>query len=821
MAENEILTLTFESIQFEFENDNGREPTIIGFCSRLDDNQAVTIKGEANPEELTPGCDYDFLGHWFTYKGKGGHQQQFAFNSFIPAVQKSRRGIISYLSGAPNLGRKRAEAIYDAFGENSTTICRENPEMVCAKVKGVTPDRAKEIATWLHSQRKKEKLHIELNELLDGRGFPSTVKKWAIRKWGMNAPEQVRKAYPLLPARGVGFRLCDKMYLQLGNDPLALKRQALAAWYGIDSAAKIEGHTWVPLMQPVERLRGLVGHSTNPAKALELGKRSKLINVLRTNSLDGEIASKGDVLWFSTGINGQAELFLSELLAELIDEEPGWGIDERPEGLSDHQYEKIRECLSKPVAILTGGGGTGKSHSAACVIKHILKTNGGGGVAACAPTGKAASRLQQYLLDHGLNLRVRTTHSLLQVQAGGDGADWEFVHHEGNPLPYRFLLVDESSMKDVPIMVSLLRACKRGTHILFIGDTAQLPPVGHGAPLRDMINGGIPHAELTEIHRNEGGILRNCKLIRHGQQIDPDPQIVLGEDKNFFLLPAAGGQHSIDKCIGLIELLADNGFDPFNDIQVIVPTNKTGPLSRENLNNHLAVALNPSEDRNPGEEVKFRRGDKVICLRNQFIECIPPVKKVGDVDPDEELFAEIFGDDGEKQEVFVANGEQGIVSSISGKNCIVELDQPRRTVRLKVNSAGTVQDWTLSYAITCHKSQGSQWPVAVVILDDGAKQMLSRQWFYTACSRAEKLTVLIGREITANRAVKKEGLQRKTFLAERLRNEIEKRNRCSWCASSHEGGPENCITSASVAQPLEDAECNALGSRASGLQAKG
>jgi exodeoxyribonuclease V alpha subunit len=190
------------------------------------------------------------------------------------------------------------------------------------------------------------------------------------------------------------------------------------------------------------------------------------------------------------------------------------------QSLTPHQRETVSPLLSSRIAILGGSPGTGKTFTAAQIIKSTAAEHGETSIKIAAPTGKAAVRINESMQKHGVYIRARTIHSMLGVQEADGGGGWSFVHNRSNPLECQFLVVDESSMIDCDLMASLLAARPRGCSILFVGDVGQLPPVGHGAPLRDMIAAGIPYGELTEIQRNAGAIVNACAAIRRGESFE-------------------------------------------------------------------------------------------------------------------------------------------------------------------------------------------------------------------------------------------------------------------------------------------------------------
>jgi DNA polymerase III delta prime subunit len=475
-----------------------------------------------------------------------------------------------------------------------------------------------------------------------------------------------------------------------------------------------------------------------------------------------------------------------------------WPVVASLPGLTDHQRERLEQATLGRISILGGPPGVGKTYCAAALIKEIVRIHGPANVAACAPTGKAARRLTELLTGYGINLKARTIHSLLGVESSDDGG-WTFKHKQSNPLPYKFVITDESSMIDCSLMASLLAARARGTHVLFIGDVNQLPPVGHGAPLRDLIAAGLPYGELTEIKRNAGTIVRACSQIRNGrsifeidQKIELEPVCPAGccdgavdygavcptcdgtgkaPPKNLVLLHASKSQAASVLEQKIVEL-RDAGVDVVWDCQVIVAVNKRSPLARVTLNKRLQEILNPGGAGVQGSP--FRVGDKIICLKNSFFRAADAATSI------------VAGEDGQ---VAVANGEFGEVLAVEAGKTKVKFFDPDRVVevsRMKAAKAaekagedgdgggeeasGTGCDLDLGYAATAHKMQGSECPYVIIALDEyagatGKFGICKREWLYTAISRAKTACYLVGMRGTAKTQVEQTALdRRKTFL---------------------------------------------------------
>jgi exodeoxyribonuclease V alpha subunit len=438
--------------------------------------------------------------------------------------------------------------------------------------------------------------------------------------------------------------------------------------------------------------------------------------------------------------------------------------------LTPHQSTQLHLATSGPIGILGGGPGTGKTFTVASLCQRLSASVGLEQVAVGAPTGKAAVRVTETLASHGVSLRARTWHSLLR-----GGVESGFEHNESNPLPFRVLIGDESSMVDTDLMAAILRARATGTLVLLVGDVHQLPPVGHGAPLRDLIAAGLPYGELTEIKRNSGGIVEACHAIRQGRRWECGDNLRLAE--------AGDADSQVQEMLRTVKKQAAAGVDAINDCQVLAAVNAKSPLSRARLNGILQAELNAAGQRagsNP-----FRVGDKIVCLKNGRY----PVTEFDDSDPDIDV--------SDKGEVYVANGELARVLHVEASMTVARLQNPLRVVRIPRGQSGTGStpnegeqsnegetasgtgcSWDLGYCLSVHKSQGSEWPVVVTMLDSypGAKMVCSREWLYTAISRAKERGYLVGLKGTADAMCRRQAIwKRKTFLRERICIERAKR----------------------------------------------
>lgn len=428
---------------------------------------------------------------------------------------------------------------------------------------------------------------------------------------------------------------------------------------------------------------------------------------------------------------------------------------------TDHQREQFDLATRGRVCILTGSPGTGKTFLVAEAIKAIVASGlvGLNDIAIGAPTGKAAVRMTETLQNAGISKRARTWYSLL----------WNIP--EDGKLPFKILFGDETSMDDLPLFAAILKARAPGCHLMLVGDPNQLPPVGNGAPFRDLIAADIPSGHLTEVQRNAGQIVEACARIRDGKPW-LDLCNVPGGNLHFHHCNTPESQLE-----DLLSRLSSEQRTPW-DSQVLVPLNDKGPVCRKVINDLLQKQFNPEGERISG--TKFKIGDKIVCLKNGWYE-----SQYSTLDDSGELQTNDRG------ELYIANGELGEITETHSKGFCVRLESPARTVIVparkgavevsndddsdseteETKGPGTGCSWDLGYALSVHKAQGSEFPHVYIIVDDypGARQVCDAGWMLTAKSRGKLHAHLFGNRNTAERFCRVQRInERKTFLRERI-----------------------------------------------------
>jgi hypothetical protein len=806
-------------------------PNSDGTCTvvwSLGDGSAA--RGRVEESEQPPSGPVQFLGRWEEH---ARHGWQFCFDSYVvspPDPPSDLEGAITYLAKyAHGVGPVTARRLVEHFGVAAVALLADTPHVVSAEGL-LTEDAAREASETLRATADPltREAHLQLHALLRGHGFWARTIQSALLAWRLRAPNIVRRdPFRLLTAGfpGAGFTRCDRLALALGHPPDRPKRRVLAAWHAL---ASLDGDTWAPLPAVVKAVRTRIGGTDDgPARrSLALLCRASSMPWFQLSAgaelrLDMDSRRPGAV-WVADRRKAVNERTLARGLRVLLSQPSRWPPVYRtrpgqsfPPGpfdtLTDHQLDALGAALTRPVVVLTGGPGTGKTFCAAAVCRALVEA--GCAPAVCAPTGKAAVRITTKLYDAGLSLAATTIHRLLAYTPRG------FGHNARNPLPERYVVVDELSMCDTDLLCALVSACAPGTHLLLVGDPHQLPPVGHGAPLRDMLAAGLPTATLTEIKRNEGLIVRACHSIKDAKlPTIPHKLNVFPKDNLVLLSPDPGCGQNEAPTLAYTRTLAyvydwldvqtgsagEHAWDLISDVQVITVSNAT----RLALNTYLQERLNPRPP-TPGVSVtgeplpgfaipgcSYRIGDKVICLRNGWYDTVvypprytPAVQAL--VPPG--VVVVWRNDHTDAEPTYVANGDLGRVVGYQGGRLCVALDCPPRLVWAAASTAQqgdqddsrekdgpamsrgpdsmderSVYRWALAYAVTCHKYQGSECKVVLVVAERSGR-LASREWIYTALSRATELCVAVSTEHTMRSYVSRVTLpNRKTYLKEML-----------------------------------------------------
>lgn len=747
----------------------------------------AVVLGPGDPEKYAINTSWRFLGSWSSDPKFGW---RFRFSTALPHLGHGRTGVRAYLTReCEGIGEKTANRLYDRFGSEAVETLRTDPEKVAAEC-GMSLDVARQAADQLHRSKRFEGAKVDLFGLFSGKGFSGKLIDAVLDRWGAKAPALIRRnPFALLGLPSAGFKRCDKLWTELKLPANSLKRQALVAANAVRSTTA--GHTWLTAQEVASKLRELVPNA-DPMRAFKFGLRARKLKKYR---------DAAGVTWLADYGRATAEERVVAAIGRLGAAESSWPVEGIPYSKVEgdrlptvHQVVKLREATRGPVGILIGGPGTGKTFSVSFLLRAVVEQFGKGRIICCAPTGKAANRMTQGLQLAGLDITARTIHGTLGVGANGHGGDsdgWAFEHNAGNPLGCQFLVADETSMDDTTLLACLLDAVPTGANVLLVGDPYQLPPVGHGAPLRDLIDAGVPHGELTEVRRNAGQIVHACLRIKNGESFETTDRIDLDAEppRNLKLIPARDAAHAREVLVDTLKRFTK--FDPVWQTQVIVARNARGEICRKELNTLLHPLLNPEGYAVEGNP--FKVGDKLICTRNSWmhrVELFAPdvlgkdAAAVRDAKNYEVVF-EVDPFDGhptrDPEEVYVANGEIGRVVAVGKGLTIARFSEGEALVKIPMGKerdadgpeadadgdSGRGCNFDHAYAVTCHKLQGSEAPCVIVMADADGGNICDRAWWYTAISRAAKLCLLIGsRAVIDKQRLRLAIVRRKTFLKE-------------------------------------------------------
>ena len=726
------------------------EATVLGTVYRNSENgySVVTIqvgRGEqtavGSMPTLHPGEQAAFTGEWVEHTQYG---RQFKCVSCEPITPTTLLGIERFLASGvvKGVGPSTAKTIVAAFGEETLSVLTEHPERL-QELPGMGKKRWRMIAENFREANEEREAMI----FLQSYGIPATLAARIGKLYGDTAREVIRtNPYRLCDdLEGVGFVTADRIATAMGVPPDSPGRIRAALRYLLQEAAAGSGHVFLWR----DELTAQAGRLLRVGEELIAHEMQAM---LIARDLLARLGGDREQIWLPAF--DRAEREVAQRLCELIASAPpppvldaDGGIDryEREQGIrfSERQRDAIRSAMRHGVLVITGGPGTGKTTIINCILRLISAE---GGISMCAPTGRAAKRMTETT-----GMESKTIHRLLEY-GGEEGA---FARDAEHPLECSCLIVDEASMIDVMLMRSLLRAVEPGTRLIIVGDSDQLPSVGPGNVLGDILRSGVvPSVRLTDIFRqaDTSRIVINAHRINRG-----DMPLLNEKDTDFFFERTESASRTADKVVALIEKRLP-GYLKLSDaersrrIQVLAPARK-GECGVIALNQRLQETLNPPR---PGQdaitwgEKIFRVGDKVMQTHNDYqIEWMRPTRLGWD----------------RGQGVF--NGDVGYVTE-------TDLDEHTLTVRFDedkevVYSSADLENLELAYCMSVHKSQGSEFPAVVMPVFGGPVMLLTRNLFYTALTRAKELVVLVGSEATIRQMVENDHiLQRNTALAERL-----------------------------------------------------
>lgn len=774
----EEIVATFLAEKHRFANADGDVAIITAWCNSSI-NDEISIKVQCDHDELKRGQTYTFHGEWTKYKNRRTKQSedQFVASSFAMQVPVSREAVIKYIADAGaghGVSIRSATYLWEAFKENAVKKVRQEPEEAAGflRLRGihVSDTDVKQIAETLIRQEATENCLIRVSGLLAGYKFRKTLAKQVVRDIGATAAEDIAaNPFILLPYSGCGFRKCDAMWMGLKLPAASIERQAYCAWDAINRDRN--GSTWIPRTVAECAIAEKIGSAElKKDEAIALAIEKGMLVECKTRGVTGPIADDGNISWLALKSSHEDEIELARMLVDAMTEPHCWPDVSTIENIDGEQPQQLSLALRGSVAILVGRPGTGKTFVAANLIRRLLEVFGFGNVGIGAPTNAAARRLSTVMELNRVSARARTNHSLLG-RPDVKGQKWH--HNESRPFPFKVLVFDEESMKDPSIACSIFRARAKGTMVLMLGDTCQLPSVDRGAWLFNLIQAGLPHGELKEIRRNSGGIVEACAAIAEGREFKPGD--------NLQVIEVDGENEQTEAVVRSLHECKSTGLDPVWDSRVITAKN----ITRHHFNKVLQGEFNP----NPAiEGCAFRIGDKVIHRETGKDYKIVSVDR-----GDEDVELNESGDS-----CRVTNGELGEVLEIlpynngqAGRLTIKMLD-PTRVIHVPLGKFIETKDdgddeedgrktntgcaFDLAYCVTFHSSQGSEFPWAICVASTRDVRMGYRELPYTGFSRAKMQCVAIGTMAVWNRFCKRVALkERKTFLRERILIEQAKR----------------------------------------------
>ncbi|MBS1412460.1 MAG: ATP-dependent RecD-like DNA helicase [Christensenellaceae bacterium] len=688
---------------------------------------------------LSEGEHITVEGCWQQHKNYG---MQFKASSYSIERPETLEDIEAYLASGliKGVGPSTARAIVDVFGEASLDVLEFNPERL-REIPGLGKSRAEKIAQSYAGVSGMRQSIMFLQKL----GVSAAMAVKIHKHYGAETLERIKaNPYQLVDdIDGVGFKSADKIARQLGLEHDSAFRTASGIRH-ILSEAGGEGNMFLPREELVERCAGLLEIEKAAVEdALESG-------ILERRLITREVKGVAAVYlapYYYAEVKVSASLMLLKNSAESvsgnIDEDIKICEEETGIELAQGQREAVKAALSRGVAVITGGPGTGKTTAINCIIR--IFTLKGKRVELAAPTGRAAKRMTE-----ATGREARTIHRLLEYSPDDEG--FKFARNAEAPLECDACIIDETSMVDIFLMKSLLDALKPGSCLVLVGDADQLPSIGAGNVLRDIIaSGAVPVVRLSEIFRQamESMIVVNAHRINRGE-----PPLLNVKGKDFFFESCADEYEAARNVVALCQSRLPSHFkaEPLKDIQVLCPQ-KRGECGVNRLNVLLQNALNPpapfKNERAAGEYV-FREGDKVMHIRNNYQLAFKRFNENGAVIKGEGVF----------------NGDMGSIERIEPRGDVTVRFEDGRECEY---DQAALNDLMLAYAISVHKSQGCEFRVVVMPLWQGNPMLYTRNLLYTAVTRAREAVVLTGSKSMLGYMVNNNQLsERYSALDERL-----------------------------------------------------
>lgn len=717
--------------------DNGY--TVLNLVSKEEEITCVGIFSS-----IAEGENIEATGDYIEHVTYG---RQFKVESFEERAPEDAEAIERYLgSGAiRGIGLALAARIVRRFKDDTFRIIEEEPERL-AEIKGISERKAMEIATQVNEKRDLRQAMIFLQQY----GITMNLAVKIYNKYGQDV-YGILKENPYQLAddiEGVGFRTADEIAVRIGirsDSDFRIRSGILYVLLG----ATNEGHTYLPQEELTKRASELLEVSPEFIEKHYMDLAIERRIMLKQQGEQTQIYASSFYYMEANVATMLRQLDISYNVADSeiehrvrkIQKQTGMELDE-------HQLTAVKEAVRNGLLIITGGPGTGKTTTINTIIRYFEME--GMDIFLAAPTGRAAKRMSETT-----GYEARTIHRMLELNGGMDG-NAGFERNEMNPLETDVIIIDEMSMVDITLMNALLKAVPAGTRLILVGDVNQLPSVGPGCVLKDIIDSEACNVvKLTKIFRqaSTSDIIVNAHKINRGEEVTLD-----NKSMDFFFLKRYDADTIINVTLQLIKQKLPKFVDATEyDIQVLTPMRK-GLLGVERLNGILQRYLNPPEQGKREKEhgdTLFREGDKVMQTKNNY-----------------QLEWEVrsrFGlciDKG----MGIFNGDTGIIREINdfAETMTVEFDEGR----MVEYSFKLLDELELAYAITIHKSQGSEYPAVVIPLLSGPSMLMNRNLLYTAVTRARKCVTLVGNDVTFNEMIGNTSQQKRySGLCNRLKEE--------------------------------------------------
>lgn len=638
------------------------------------------------PEGLQPGDVCRFSGAWKQHEKYG---RQFQADDASIEIPSDVRGVRDYLDRHfKYIGPSIAARLIEAFGDDLFDVIEHYPERL-ESIRGITPGRAREI----HAEYLQVKNDRKHDVFFATHGITLGMRNRLVDQYGgkTNAIAAIKEnPYALADAVwGVGFKKADKIALSIGVLKDSAHRLGAGVRWVLEEASQGEGHCYLPAEELLKRSREI----------LEVGEdaiKEAVNNSIRSGTLTviGGAVYRTDVLAMERAIARKLRPLASSRHERMMVELSSDNIS----GMDEDQRRALNLALSSKVVVITGGPGVGKTYT----INRIIQALGDADIALAAPTGKAAKRMAEMS-----GRSAKTIHRLLVFNP-----EFGFLFNAHNPLTCDTLIIDETSMLDISLMYHLMDAVK-DQQIIFVGDVNQLPSVGPGAVLSDLISSGvIPVAYLKTLHRQAAAssININAQRINSGQKL-----LVDKEKRDLVFIQEEDPLIIATRIMGICQKIPESTEFRPDDIQVLCPQ-KRGPIGTENMNTLLRPVLNPTGGKLKG--VPFHHGDRVIQTRNNY-------------------------------QLGIFNGDIGRVVKVDENYLFVEIDGDEVSYPLS-----ELSNLKPAYALTVHKSQGSEFPVVIMPIHTTNYMMLKKNLIYTGITRGKKLVVLVGTMKAANLAIR-------------------------------------------------------------------